>query len=162
MVFNLRKNSLLLLPIFAALLLEAAIRFLSYQQPDATTYLAVHGQLLVEMLPFFVCHYLASTLSGRPALLIWLSGFIGYPLLSNILAHTIHAYGQWLLLEMQGVVLAIVASVLWFIHKFYGQVKQGPRSWIAHLLSLDFMVALSLFLWAFTMAAVSTQPTSCL
>ena len=154
MVVNLRKNSLVLLPIFAALLLEAAIRFLSYQQPDATTYLAVHGQLLVEMLPFFVCHYLASTLSGRPALLIWLSGFIGYPLLSNILAHTIHAYGQWLLLEMQGVVLAIVASVLWFIHKFYGQVKQGPRSWIAHLLSLDFMVALSLFLWAFTMAGV--------
>ena len=47
MVVNLRKNCLVLLPIFAALLLEAAIRFLSYQQPDATTYLAVHGQLLM-------------------------------------------------------------------------------------------------------------------
>ena len=67
MVVNLRKNCLVLLPIFAALLLEAAIRFLSYQQPDATTYLAVHGQLLIEMLPFFVCHYLASTRPGRGA-----------------------------------------------------------------------------------------------
>ena len=127
MMVNLRKKSLVLLPIFAALLLEAAIRFLSYQQPDATTYLAVHVQLLVGMLPFFMCHYLAATRPGRGALLIWLGGFIGYPLLSNILAHTNpSAYGQWQLLEIQGVLLGIGASVLWFIHHFYGRVK--PRA----------------------------------
>lgn len=154
MVVNLRNNSLALLPIFAALLLEASIRFVSYQQPQAGVYLAIHAQLLLEMLPFFVGHYLAWKLAGKQALLVWTAGFIGYPLLSNILAHTNSAYGQWQLLEIQGVLLGIGASVLWFIHHFYGRVKQGPRRWLSHLLSLDTMVALCLFIWSFTMAGV--------
>ena len=59
MTVELRKNGLLLLPVLAAVLLEASIRFVSFRTPDWLLLLQTHGQLLFEMLPFFIAHYAA-------------------------------------------------------------------------------------------------------
>ncbi|MDC8829660.1 histidine kinase [Alteromonas gilva] len=149
-----RRVLFVLLPIIAAMLLESAIRFLSYRQPEFTVYLSVHGQLFAEMLPFFVAHYLAWRIQGRLKLLIWLIGFVGYPLLATMLAHHSSGFAQWHLLGMQGYCLAAAASVLWFIHRLSGRVIQSRESWLSRLLSLDAMVGLCLLIWSFTWAGI--------
>ncbi|NVK54311.1 MAG: histidine kinase [Alteromonadaceae bacterium] len=154
MPVNWRGRLLVLLPIIAATLLESVIRFFSYHQPESDVYVAVHLQLLAEMLPFFIAHYLAWRVKGRRTLIFWLSGFVGYPLLITMLAQHNSYFKSWHLLGIQGFCLAAGASLLWFSHQLSGRILQGRQNWLSRLLSLDTMVGLCLLIWTFTWAGV--------
>ena len=154
MTVELRKNGLLLLPVLAAVLLEASIRFVSFRTPDPLLLLQTHGQLLFEMLPFFIAHYAAWHSHRIKALLFWLAGFVGYPLAATAFAHHSATFNDWHLLGGQGYMLAAGASGMWFLHHLLGRVTQGASSWLSTLLSLDTMVVVCLVIWTFTMAGV--------
>lgn len=154
MAKDVRENGVLLMPIFAAVLLEAFMRYQSYRITDVGLLFRTHGQLLLEMLPYFFAHYLAWHGRTLKALSVWLLGFVVYPLFITILANSNHAFNTWHLLGMQGFLFAGCASGLWFLHRWVGRMSHGPKSWLAALLSLDTMVAVSLVIWTFMTAGI--------
>ena len=75
------KYVIALLPLLAAILLEAHIRFLSLRLSSTPLYLQINLQLLLVCLPFLIAHAIAFQQPLRLALMSWLLGFIAYPIL---------------------------------------------------------------------------------
>ena len=95
------KSMVALLPLIAAILLESHIRYLSLRIDSPGTYLTVNLQLIFECIPFLIAHWIASQHSLKQASLWWLSGFIGYPIITYLLSNGLPTYDKWHYLQEQ-------------------------------------------------------------
>ncbi|MFT6835286.1 MAG: hypothetical protein ACJA0H_001322 [Francisellaceae bacterium] len=148
------------LPLLCAVLLETQIQFLSVQGDSGSAYLQIMLQLIIESLPFFIAHHFADKAPRPRAVLIWLLGFICYPLLSLIISLQSTTFEYWSLLSPQGWILAVFASAAWFINEVLKmRDKTRAMQFISKLFSLNIVIALLLVGWATVMAGVfnSTQ-----
>jgi hypothetical protein len=143
------------LPLFCAVLLETHIRFVLLQGNSGSLYLQISMQLIIESLPFFIAHHFAHNAPRARMVLIWLLGFICYPLLSLIISLQSTAFEQWSLLSTQGWMFAVLASVAWFInHALKMRDKPRAMQFISKLFSLNIVIAVLLVGWATVMAGV--------
>ena len=142
------------LPLLCAVLLETHIRFLSIQGDSGNLYLQIMIQLIIESLPFFIAHHFAHNALLTRAVIIWLLGFICYPLLSLIsLQSTV--FEQWSLLSTQGWMFAVFASAACFInHALKTRDKTRPIKLLSKLFSLNIVITILLVGWATVMAGV--------
>jgi hypothetical protein len=148
------------LPLLCAVLLEAHIHFLSFKGDSGSLYLQISMQLIIESLPFFIAHHFADNAPRTHAVIIWLLGFICYPLLLLIISLQSTAFEQWSLLSSQGWMFALLASVAWFINNALKmRDKTRAMQFISKLFSLNIVIAVLLVGWATVMAGVfnSTQ-----
>jgi hypothetical protein len=133
------------LPLLCAVLLETHIRFLSLQGNSGRLYLQITVQLIIESLPFFFAHHFADITSRKRAVIIWLLGFICYPLLSLIISLQNTAFEQWSVLSTQGWMFALLASVAWFInHALKMRDKTRAMQFISKLFSLNIVIVILL------------------
>jgi sensor histidine kinase YesM len=138
-------------PLLCAVLIETHIRFLSLQSNSGSLYLQITVQLIIESLPFFFAHHFAENTSRNRAVMIWLLGFICYPLLSLIISLQSITFEQWSLLSTQGWMFALLASIAWFINK---ALKTRAIQFISKLFLLNIVIAILLVGWATVMAGV--------
>jgi len=143
------------LPLFCAVLLEAQIRFLMLHSNSGSLYLQITLQLIIECLPFFIAHHFAEKAPRTRAVIIWLLGFICYPLLSWLVSAQSMTFEYWSLLSIQGWMFAVLASAVWFInHIFKMRDKTRAMQFISKLFSLNIVIAILLVGWATVMAGV--------
>jgi sensor histidine kinase YesM len=143
------------LPLLCAVLLESHILFLSLQSNSGSLYLQVSMQLIIESLPFFIAHHFAHNAPRTRVVLIWLLGFICYPLVSLIISLQSTAFEQWSLLSSQGWMFALLASIAWFInHALKMRDKTRAMQFISKLFSLNIVIGVLLVGWATVMAGV--------
>jgi hypothetical protein len=142
-------------PLLCAVLIETHIRFLSLQSNSGSSYLQITVQLIIESLPFFFAHHFAENTSRNRAVMIWLLGFICYPLLSLIICSQSITFEQWSLLSTQGWIFALLASIACFINKAL-KIRNKTRAiqFISKLFSLNIVIAILLVGWATVMAGV--------
>ncbi|WP_416307864.1 sensor histidine kinase [Neptunicella sp. SCSIO 80796] len=144
-----------LLPLVAAVLLEAHIRFLSLRLHAVSDYLSIVLQLFIESLPLLLAHYFARTGKVKRQLLIWLAGFVVYPLLIFALSSQLSTSANMLLFSVQGWVFATVASLAWFINRGLKKRHESRvMALISRLFSLDAVVLLLMLGWVFAMAGM--------
>lgn len=144
-----------LLPLFAAILLEAHIRFLSLRLHAVSGYLNIVLQLFVESLPLLLAHYFASVEQGKRSIVIWLSGFGLYPLTLLLLGESFSFIAATSLFSVQGWVFAMLASCSWFMNRgLKNRHHNRMMQFISRLFSLDAAVLFLLVLWAIAMAGL--------
>lgn len=149
------KYVIALLPLFAAVLLEAHIRYLSLRLSSPALYLQINAQLLLECLPFFIAHVMAFKRPTRLAVMIWLLGFIAYPALMYTVNTVFSQFANWHYLELQGWILCTGASIIWLISQRTITIQKSLiTQWLSSLISLDNVVLIILFCWSFIMAGV--------
>jgi sensor histidine kinase YesM len=143
------------LPLLCAVLLEAHIRFVLLQGNSGSLYLQISIQLIIESLPFFFAQHFAGKASRNSAVMIWLLGFICYPLISFIISSQSITFEHWSLLTTQGWMFALLASVAWFINQVLKmRDKTRAMKFISKLFSLNIVIAILLVGWATVMAGV--------
>jgi sensor histidine kinase YesM len=143
------------LPLLCAVLLETQIYFFSLQGNSGYLYLQIALQLIIESLPFFIAHHFADKTTHVRSLIIWLLGFISYPLLSIIISTQSMTYESWSLLSSQGWIIAVLASIAWFInYALKSRDKTRGMQFISKLFSLNIVIAILLIGWAIIMAGV--------
>lgn len=153
------QMALIYLPLFAAIMLEAHIRFLSLQLHSATVgsginYLLINIQLLLECIPLFIAHKLAYQHKHLKSLIHWVIGFIGYPCLVFILSSFFPFYEQWQLFSVQCWILCMISSASWLLYQHINQKEHFSIPWLQPLFSLNGMVTFVLVGWAVVMAGV--------
>ena len=149
------KYVITLLPLLAAILLEAHIRFLSLRLSSTPLYLQINLQLLLVCLPFLIAHAIAFQQPLRLALMSWLLGFIAYPILIYALNVLFPQFAHWQHLGLQGWVLCTGASSIWLLSQCTtANHKSFISNWYSSLISLDNVVLILLFCWSFIMAGV--------
>jgi len=143
------------LPLICAVLMEIHIGFLLQKGTSSSLYLQLALQLMLESLPFFIAHHIAENTVRPRAVIIWLLGFICYPLLSFIIGTQSTVFEQWSLLTLQGWTLVVVASFTCFInHVLKMRDKTRLMQFISKLFSLNIVIAVFLVGWATVMAGV--------
>jgi len=143
------------LPLLCAVLLETHIRFLSLQGNSGNLYLQIVIQLIIESLPFFIAHHFAHNAARTRAVIIWLLGFICYPLLSLLISTQSTTFEYWSLLSIQGWMFALLASIACFINDALKmRDKTRAMQFISKLFSLNIVIAILLVGWAIVMAGV--------
>lgn len=155
----LKQMALLYLPLFAAIMLEAHIRFLSLQLDSGTIhsgfdYILINLQLIFECIPFFIAHALASKKAKLKSVFLWLIGFIGYPCLVLMLGSFFSYYAQWQLLSVQCWIFCMVSSASWLLYQHMSEKEHFTIPWLQPLFSLNGMVTLLAVSWAILMAGV--------
>ncbi len=159
--------AIVFLPLFAALLLDAANQFFVQQiaAEQASDVLPIAGrgfasialQLGFESLPFFFAHHLvmsAKTLRTK-AILQWSLGYLAYPMLCLILVNQAEGYASWALLSAQGWLFMVLASVIVLMLKRMKNTETNNIShWRQRILSLDGAVALTAIGWGVMMAGM--------
>ena len=148
------KYVIALLPLLAAILLEAHIRFLSLRLSSTPLYLQINLQLLLVCLPFLIAHAIAFQQPLRLALMSWLLGFIAYPILIYALGVLLPQFAQWHYLAPQGWALCTAASLTWLISQRVVTQPSLNSKRLSSLISLDNVVLLTLLGWCFLMAGV--------
>lgn len=156
-----------LLPLYAALLLEASIRFFSVQlgTSDSTAssplrLLFILIQLSIESLPFFLWHnYLLRGANQNRVLpkrlVLWLLCFGGYPLVCLILVNNWEWYSTYTLFSVQGWLLMVAASVgILFNARQSVSALNKTTSLVSRLLSLNGAIVVSMFVWALIISGV--------
>ena len=142
-------------PVLAAIMLEAHIRFLSLRYESPAMYGAINLQLLVECLPFLLAHYGAQRLTRLNAFSVWASGFIGYPLLLLVINQNAEPVNHTLLLGWQGWVFCLTASTASLLsQQRYLTSKRVANSWLQAIFSLNTVVATIIFGWVLMMVGV--------
>lgn len=143
------------LPLLCAVLFEAHIRFLSLQANNGSVYMLVTVQLIIESLPFFIAHHFAHNAPRYRAVLIWLLGFLCYPLLSLIINLQSTYLDDLSLFSIQGWLLAVLASAAWFVNRAL-KMRDKTRSmqFISKLFSLNIVITILLVGWAILMAGI--------
>ncbi|MFC3030949.1 sensor histidine kinase [Pseudoalteromonas fenneropenaei] len=141
-----------LLPLTAVMLLEAHALFWGNRVLTFSAYWPLMLQFAFEVAPFFVAHCLAVRHSNVTGKLYWLSGFVLYPLLHQLLS----LYWQaWPLLTMQTSVLALAASIAWFGTNRLAHPQNGRVGLILRrLFSLNSALLVLALGWAFAMAGI--------
>jgi len=147
------------LPLLCAVLLETQVYFFSLQGNSGSLYLQIALQLIIESLPFFLAHHFAHYLTEQAqrarSVIIWLLGFICYPLLSFIISTQSMTFESWYLLSTQGWFFAVFASTAWFInHALKTRDKTRVTQFLSKLFSLNIVIAILLIGWAIVMAGV--------
>lgn len=148
------KYVIALLPLLAAILLEAHIRFLSLRLSSTPLYLQINLQLLLVCLPFLIAHVIAFKHSPRQAIMSWLLGFIAYPILIYALGVLLPQFAHWHYLAPQGWALCTAASLTWLISQRVVTQPSLNSKRLSSLISLDNVVLLTLLGWCFLMAGV--------
>lgn len=148
------KYVIALLPLLAAILLEAHIRFLSLRLSSTPLYLQINLQLLLVCLPFLIAHVIAFKHSSRQAIMSWLLGFIAYPILIYALGLLLPQFAHWHYLAPQGWALCTAASLTWLISQRVVTQPSLNSKRLSSLISLDNVVLLTLLGWCFLMAGV--------
>ena len=148
------KYVIALLPLLAAILLEAHVRFLSLRLSSTPLYLQINLQLLLVCLPFLIAHAIAFTQPLRLALMSWLLGFIAYPILIYALGMLLPQFAHWHYLAPQGWALCTAASLTWLISQRVVTQPSLNSKRLSSLISLDNVVLLTLMGWCFLMAGV--------
>lgn len=148
------KYVIALLPLLAAILLEAHIRFLSLRLSSTPLYLQINLQLLLVCLPFLIAHAIAFQQPLRLALMSWLLGFIAYPILIYALGVLLPQFAHWHYLAPQGWALCTAASLTWLISQRVVTQPSLNSKRLSSLISLDNVVLLTLLGWCFLMAGV--------
>lgn len=150
-----------LLPVIAAIMLEAHIRYLSLKQDSAELYTLINGQLFLECLPFLAAHALAFKLPLKRSVVVWLLGFVAYPSLVYLLNIMSSAFANWQYLDAQCWILSAFASLIWLMLKRVSSAQNSLTSkWFNSLTSLDNMVILVLVSWSLIMAGVLNTHTN--
>ncbi|XQW86416.1 sensor histidine kinase [Thalassotalea piscium] len=154
-----KASAFLYLPLFAAIMLEAHIRFLSLQLNSGTlgtgaNYLLINLQLAFECIPFFIAHRIASEKANIKSVLSWLMGFIGYPCLLLLFNTVSSSYEAWQLLSVQCWIFCMVSSATWLIYQHMNKKEHFVLPWLQPLFSLNGMVTLLITGWAMVMAGV--------
>lgn len=143
------------LPLLCAVLFEAHIQFLSLLVTSGSSYMLITLQLIIESLPFFIAHHFAHQASRYRAALIWLLGFLCYPLLSLIISAQSTVFENWSLFSSQGWEFAVLASVAWFVnHALKMRNKTRSMQFISKLFSLNIVIVILLVGWAIIMAGI--------
>lgn len=143
------------LPLLAAIMLEAMIRFSTLRLSAGSDYLLINLQLFFACIPFFIAHYFASKQTLFKALLNWLCGFIAYPLVILILNAQFPAYSNWQYLELQSWLLCTLASGIWLINRRMKSTRTTQYSlWFKRMFSLNGVVLIILTCWSVMTAGV--------
>ncbi|NCP64719.1 MAG: histidine kinase [Paraglaciecola sp.] len=143
------------LPLLAALLLDSTQRLFVAHGSEIDVFVATLGQLLVEVLPLVVCHFLVSHYVGWQALFWFVLGFVIYPLLSLMLQSQYDHYAAWALFDGQSWSFLCLAAISWQLNKhLHHQHSNKKWQWLSRLLSLNSVVAVMLLVWATGMAGV--------
>jgi len=162
-----------MLPLFAALLLEAGIRFSLLQAnaqglvlEESRSITVVIFQLLCEFLPFFIAHFYLINKNKRhlqgqtKKYLAWFGGFVVYPIICLIFINNVESYAAWALISVEGWLFMLVASLgTLLVEQKSSSVQpiQEPSKltvWFKQLASLDGSLILLLFVWAFMISGV--------
>ena len=148
------KYVIALLPLLAAILLEAHIRFLSLRLSSTAHYLQINTQLFLTCLPFLIAHVMAFKHSSKLALMSWLLGFIAYPILIYAINVLFPQFAYWHYLAPQGWALCTVASLTWLISQRVVTQPSHTSKRLSSLISLDNVVLFTLLGWCFLMAGI--------
>jgi sensor histidine kinase YesM len=145
---------LILLPLFAALTVEAHIRHYSFEQPSAGLFVSILSQLLLESIPLFAAHYFTFS-SVRKKAIVWSSGFIIYPIAILGVQSISDTFNTWSLFTSQVYLFYFIASVGFGFHRAYAERSSfAAFPLISKLLSLNVVVVILTLGWAFVMAAL--------
>ena len=143
------------LPVLSAVLLETHLHFLLLRANDGSEYLLIAVQLIFECLPLFTAHYFAVKEQAHRFVSIWLLGFFCYPLLSFLVSVQNTQFGDWTLLNIQGWLFAVIASMSWFVNRAVKRHHQTrAMQVISRLFSLNTVFVLLLIGWAMMMAGI--------
>lgn len=151
------------LPLLAALLLEAAIRHFSLQSQSAVEFLRIVLQLLAESSPLLLAHYFAARVAACASTphsrywagLIWVAGFVLYPLCLFWLAEQWQAYAVSALFSVQGWLLLLLASSGYGLSRWLAQRNASAGfQLISRLFSLNSVLLLLMSVWAVVMAGI--------
>lgn len=149
------KYFIALLPLFAAILFEGHTRYLSLRLDSPVLYLQINMQLLLECTPFLAAHFLTFKQTFKNSTLVWLTGFILYPLSVYALSMISSLYAQWHYLGVECWLLCTLASLIWLISQ-QGMVKNNDflTKWFNSFISLDNVTLTILICWAFLLAGI--------
>ncbi len=145
-----------LLPILAAIMAEAHIEFLANKLSGADNYLLLNFEYFIACLPLLLAHYLAYQKGKLRGFIIWLIGFVVYPLLREILREVFNSTEfDSLLLNLNNWLFPLVASASWFCAN-YIQQRQSQFSfpYIYKVFSLNGMLVISFIVWSAITAGV--------
>jgi sensor histidine kinase YesM len=143
-----------LLPLLAAIMLAAQIRYWELNANSISHYLTINGQLIIECLPFFISLAIALKQPIIKASLCWAVGFIAYPIILYVMNEH-ELFNQWSYLDPQGWLLCTISSACWLvIDKTNRHTEVLTRYWLQTLLSLDSLVLIALIIWASLFAGV--------
>ena len=169
------------LPLFTAILIEAHVRFTSAKHfgidhiwlssaPGFVDYFLLIVHLLFQALPLFlalgfVLRKPSTAPWSRLSTLVTLAlGFIVYPLTVYIAVDTSEWFARFNLLSLHFLGLTIAAVVLWALVHFMNPARsqfkpstpsvqsQKLRKWLSTLFSLNSVVVICLFTWAFVIS----------
>jgi len=147
------------LPLLCAVLVEIHIRFFSLKGDSASVFMLIAMQLMIESLPLFIAHHLAANFSNNAprqrAVIIWLVGFLLYPLFILVLNEQSPHFNNWSIFSSQSWLLAVLASSAWFINR---ALKLFDKTrWmhvISRLFSLNAVLTILLVFWAVIMSGL--------
>ena len=146
------------LPLLAALLLEAAIRHFSLHSQSAAAFWLIWLQLLLESAPLLLAHYVSCRAAGNnngKAALIWVAGFLVYPLLLFTLMDAVPAFAGWSLFSVQGWLLLLCASAGYGLSRALAHRSGTAGSQLfSKLFSLDAVLLLLMLIWAVLWAGI--------
>ncbi|MBU1309489.1 MAG: sensor histidine kinase [Gammaproteobacteria bacterium] len=146
------------LPLLAALLLEAAIRHFSLHSQSTAVYWLIWLQLLLESAPLLLAHYVSCRYAGSnngKAALIWVAGFLAYPVLLFSLADAVPSFAGWSLFSGQGWLLLLCGSAGYGLSRALARRSATARSQLfSKLFSLDAVLLLLMLIWAVLWAGI--------
>ena len=143
------------LTLMAALLLEASIRHFSYQHQSGVLFFVTWTQLMLECSPLLLAHYMAFQTRAWRGVIIWLSGFLLYPLMSFSLAGAASLYAKWSLFSVQGWLLVSAASLGYGINQLVAKRHHTKiMQLMSGLLSLNSVLLLIMFVWSLLWAGI--------
>lgn len=143
------------LALMAAILLEVSIRHFSYQNQSGAQFLMTWAQVLLESMPLLIAHFFAFQTRAWRSVVIWLSGFLLYPLISFSLADSAPLYAQWSLFSVQGWLLLSAASLGYGISQVVAKRHHTKTMQLmSGLFSLNSVLLLLAFVWSFLWAGI--------
>jgi hypothetical protein len=142
-----------LLPMAAAILLDAHLRHLILGLPGTAKFLAIVLQLALECTPLCLAHYLAFS-QQKHNKRIWLSGFVLYPLSILGFNHLFEPYRDWSLVYPQSIVFALIGSATFFLHHHFSKSDVLPWHWVSRILSLNAVIIVLTLIWALVIAGI--------
>jgi len=154
------------LPLLCAVWLEIHLHFLSLKGDSGSVYMLIAVQLILESLPLFIAHHFAANITNNAlrqrAVIIWLLGFLAYPLLLLIVNQQSSYFNEWSLFSDQSWVFAVLASGAWFVNRALKMFdKTRSIQFISKLFSLNAVLAILLVCWAIIMSGLFvSEPNS--
>ncbi|RYV03978.1 histidine kinase [Shewanella sp. OPT22] len=145
----------ILLPIIAVIMYEAHILFLSNRLTGSASYLLTLSECFINAIPFLVMHYIVYCIKGRRGAMLWLLGFVMYPVLRELIFSSSYDSDGFPLFSLNHWAFPFIASLVWFFVDSLKQRQKDKRfSVMSKLFTLNAMLILLLVIWAALVAGV--------